>query len=827
MPPATRQSNRDRRYAYEGESSDGDSEQQASTSNNRPAPSIPHTEPADHDEQELVEEDEELYAESDGMATDDDDFDPHADFDEVTSTRHNRKGSRATSSGSRSGRAGAESSAVLPALPRLRFAPPPRGGALVASCATPPRALPLISGPAPPKKAAKRTLTFAGGRKGDPDKARPYVCHTEGCDKAFSRKSDLIRHERIHTDDRPYECQTCHKSFIQRSALTVHERVHTGERPHCCDTCQRSFSDSSSLARHRRVHTGARPYVCDVCGRDFCRKTTLTKHIAKVHDGSANNAGPVVSRNRKRAVNTSTTSQVRVGPLVRQYTYQQEPGAPYPKPIAHESEAEPDSPASLDRADLNSPFATPAHFASPEETTPQYPLRTNVGGAGGWGHRRAATAYEDNHLPPIQTLVAPLFGRSNSMPNVPQVHERLYSVDHFGHAYEVDEYGNALGEDVHLAPIQTPYQQHDHEQHAPHSAFPTYAPARAGTRGGRLAAPERVDRSPSPMSAPPTANPAPFSARPSISYEVEDPESEAYDEVEMAHVQPHGNGSSSAYAYRDEEEDEHEQDEQEQHLPTPATPFASTSTMPAFQQQPHFAPPAPGPSFSFSTYDRSTSGFASAPASHLRSPAMDGLKPHSSGGMNATLAAHNPQTSPLLHHVPPTFSPQSPAKSYTTSMRYSPMLGRSGGYVISPLLGGRGSSTGPTGSSSFFASPPTSHHAPPVQAGPSSSGAFSALTAPAPLASDRFSRHVPPLHEESQYHQHHFATPASPALGRKGYSARRLPRMMDAEGAGVGLGIEGVGRMEGSLREVNGWRDGAEDEEGRDVVKEEPISSEA
>ncbi|BGP30365.1 hypothetical protein JCM10296v2_002119 [Rhodotorula toruloides] len=826
MPPATRQSNRDRRYAFEGESSDGESEQpQASTSNSQLTRSEPRKELAEHEDVGAMEEDEDMYAESDGMAPDDDDFDPHADFDEVVSARTKRKGSRATLTGSRSSRAGAEL-AGLPALPRLRFAPPPQGGALAASFATPPRPLPLVSGPAPPK-AAKRTLTFAGGRKGDPDKARPYVCHTEGCDKAFSRKSDLIRHERIHTDDRPYECLTCHKSFIQRSALTVHERVHTGERPHCCDTCQRSFSDSSSLARHRRVHTGARPYVCDVCGRDFCRKTTLTKHIAKVHDGSANNAATVVSRTRKRAVNTSSsTSQVRVGPLVRQYTYQQGPGAPYPRPSAPESDGEPDSPASLDRADLHSPFATPAHFASPEDTTPRNHVRTNVGGAGGWGHRRAATSYEDNHLPPIQTLVAPPFGRSNSMPNVPQVHEKLYSVDHFGHAYEIDEYGNALGDDVHLAPLQTPYQQHDHEQHAPHSAFPTYAPARAGARGRRLAAPERVDRSPSPMSAPPTANPAFFSARPSISYEVEDSESEAYDEVEMAHVQPHGNGSS-AYAYRDEE-DEHEQNEQEQHLQTPmATPFASSSAMPTFQQQPNFAPPAPGPSFSFSTYDRSTSGFASAPASHLRSPALEGLRPHSSGGMNATLAAHNPQTSPLLHHVPPTFSPQSPAKSYTTSMRYSPMLGRSGGYVVSPLLGGRDSSTGPTGSSSFFASPPTSHLAPPAQAGPSLSSAFSALTAPAPLASDRFARFAPPLHEESQYHQHHLATPASPASGRRGYSARRLPRMMDAESAGVGLGIEGVGRMEGSLREVNGWRDGAEDDEGREVVKEEPVSSEA
>lgn len=405
------------------------------------------------------------------------------------------------------------------------------------------------------------------------------------------------------------------------------------------------------------------------------------------------------------------------------------------------------------------------------------------------------------------------------MPNVPQVHERLYSVDSFGHAYEVDEYGNALGDEVHLAPIQTPYQPHDHAHHAPHSAFPTYAPARAGARGGRLAAPERVDRSPSPMSAPPTANPAVFSARPSVSYDMEEPDPEPYEEVEMSPVQ-HASALRAAYAYHGEPQDEHEHAqahevvEEEQH---PQSPFASSSTMSTFEQQPHFAPPAPGPSFTFSTY--------SAPSSHLRSPAMDGLRPHKSGGMNATLAADNPQTSPLLHHGPPTFSPQSPAKSYTTSMRYSPMLGRSGGFVVSPLLGGRGSSTGPTGSSSFFASPPTSHLAPPAQAGPSSSSAFSALTAPAPLASDRFARHAPPLHEESQFHQHHLATPASPPIGRKSWSSRRLPRM-EAESAGVGLGIDGVGRMEGSLREENGWRGDDGDEDGVEgpAVKAEPIS---
>lgn len=96
---------------------------------------------------------------------------------------------------------------------------------------------------------------------------RWHVCPY--CTKEFRKPSDLVRHIRIHTHEKPFKCPQCFRAFAVKSTLTAHIKTHTGIKAFKCQYCMKSFSTSGSLKVHIRLHTGARgcpPHSSDCLG---------------------------------------------------------------------------------------------------------------------------------------------------------------------------------------------------------------------------------------------------------------------------------------------------------------------------------------------------------------------------------------------------------------------------------------------------------------------------------------------------------------------------------------------------------------------------------
>ena len=56
-----------------------------------------------------------------------------------------------------------------------------------------------------------------------------------------------------------FQCSCCIKSFTHRSNILKHQTIHTGEKPFQCSYCNKRFKLKLHLVNHQKIHVQDKP----------------------------------------------------------------------------------------------------------------------------------------------------------------------------------------------------------------------------------------------------------------------------------------------------------------------------------------------------------------------------------------------------------------------------------------------------------------------------------------------------------------------------------------------------------------------------------------
>ncbi|XP_037836330.1 uncharacterized protein LOC108245979 isoform X2 [Kryptolebias marmoratus] len=104
-----------------------------------------------------------------------------------------------------------------------------------------------------------------------------FACYV--CDRHFTNSTELMAHQKAHTEKKPFKCPLCVQAFKKSSELTAHKKTHFGEHGYACNDCGKPYKTMTLLKYHHRSHTGDKPYICKECGKRFNMSKALQRHM--------------------------------------------------------------------------------------------------------------------------------------------------------------------------------------------------------------------------------------------------------------------------------------------------------------------------------------------------------------------------------------------------------------------------------------------------------------------------------------------------------------------------------------------------------------------
>jgi len=139
--------------------------------------------------------------------------------------------------------------------------------------------------------------------------AKTNVC--KDCGKAYSTKGSLAQHvHHYHRHPNAYTCRVCDKKFNRKDFLIKHSKVHSNEREFKCKQCEKTFKTSASLSAHvNGSHNETRRFVCDFCGMRTSWRLSYLEHM-KLHTGEPRKSG------RKKKMAQQVVQQQEMAQLV-------------------------------------------------------------------------------------------------------------------------------------------------------------------------------------------------------------------------------------------------------------------------------------------------------------------------------------------------------------------------------------------------------------------------------------------------------------------------------------------------------------------------------